>query len=54
VFQWFKRLPDECMVWDDCAECEPEEEVERWWNEMEIAFPDISLRLGRDEDVRRI
>ena len=28
VFQWFKGLPDEHSIWDDCAEREPDEEVE--------------------------
>jgi hypothetical protein len=49
VFQWFSRLPDERIVWDERAECEPEEEVEICWDEMERALPDVSLRLGRDE-----
>ena len=52
--QWFNGLPDERLFWDDCAECEPEEKVEIWWDEMDMALPDVSLRLGKDEGVRRI
>jgi hypothetical protein len=50
VFQWFKGL----SIWDDCAEREPEEEVEKWWDEMEMALPDVSLRLRKDEDIGRV
>lgn len=54
VFQWFNGLRDERIVWDDRAECELEEEVEKWWDKMKMALPDVSLRLRKDEDIGRV